>query len=84
MTHLWPEGEPIAVTSETDGTPRAFEWRGRTNLITGVAKRWRVDVGWWRQRVWREYYKLYTRTGLLVIIYHDLLTGRWYLQRLYD
>jgi hypothetical protein len=84
MTHLWPKGEPITVASETDGTLRAFEWRGHTNLVTGVVKRWRVDVGWWRQRVWREYFKLYTRTGLLVIIYHDLLTGQWYLQRLYD
>ena len=25
-----------------------------------------------------------TRTGLLAVIYRDLVTGRWYLQRLYD
>jgi len=84
MTHLWPEGEPIAVVSDADGTPRSFEWQGRTHSVTGTAKRWRVDEGWWRQRVWREYFKLYTHTGLLVIIYRDLLTGQWYLQRLYD
>jgi len=84
MPHLSPEGEPITVTSEVDGTPRAFEWRGHFHLVTGVAKRWRVDQGWWRRRIWREYYKLSTDTGLLVIIYRDLLTGQWYLQRLYD
>jgi hypothetical protein len=27
---------------------------------------------------------LSTDTGLLVIIYQDLLSGEWYLQRLYD
>ena len=49
-----------------------------------IAKRWRVDVDWWRVRVWREYFKLATGTGLLVVIYRDLLSGGWYLQRLYD
>jgi len=34
--------------------------------------------------VWREYFKLTTQTGLLVVIYLDLLNGKWYLQRLYD
>jgi hypothetical protein len=43
-----------------------------------------VDTGWWRLRVWREYFKLETDTGLLVIIYRNLLTDDWYFQRLYD
>jgi hypothetical protein len=37
-----------------------------------------------RWRVWREYFRLATRTGLLVVVYHDLLEDRWYLQRVYD
>ncbi len=74
----------MVVASDEGGTPRAFEWRGQIHPVGGIAKRWRVDWGWWRVRIWREYFKLYTRTGLLVIVYHDLLTGRWYLQRLYD
>jgi hypothetical protein len=98
MTRLWPNGEPITVESDPDGAPRAFTWQGRTHLVQGIAKRWRVDTGWWHhpavspvpgrcgtnRRVWREYFKLSTRTGLLVILYRDLLTDRWYLQRLYD
>ena len=52
--------------------------------VQAVAKRWRVDQEWWQARIWREYFKLTTKTGLLVIIYRDLLTGDWYLQRLYD
>jgi hypothetical protein len=84
LTHLWPEGEPIAVVSDAVKTPRAFRWRGRSHQVQDVAKRWRVAVDWWRGRVWREYFKLTTDTGLLVIIYRDLPTGQWYLQRLYD
>ncbi len=41
-------------------------------------------MDWWRVRIWREYFKLTTGTGLLVVIYRDLLSGAWYLQRLYD
>ncbi len=84
MTRLWPNGEPITVEHSPDGAPRAFTWQGRTHPVQGIAKRWRVDTGWWRRRIWREYFKLSTRTGLLVILYRDLLTDRWYLQRLYD
>jgi hypothetical protein len=40
--------------------------------------------GWWRLRLWRDYYKLVTDTGLLVIVYYDLLEGKWYLQQLFD
>ena len=84
MTRLWPKGQPITTASDADGTPRSFEWQGRTHPVTGISKCWRVDTGWWRLRVWREYFKLETDTGLLVIIYRNLLTDDWYFQRLYD
>ncbi|MEA3459622.1 MAG: hypothetical protein U9R11_02940, partial [Chloroflexota bacterium] len=67
-----------------DAWPRSFEWRGRTHPVKEMCRRWRVDEGWWRSRIWREYFKLVTATGLLVVIYRDKLTDRWYLSRLYD
>lgn len=84
MTRLWAEAEPINVECNAPETPRAFVWRGKTHAVEGIAQRWRVDVDWWRRRVWREYFKLFTKSGLLVELYCDLLTGEWYLQRLYD
>lgn len=84
MTRLWPRGTPISVRIDAAATPRSFTWEGRTHWVQGVAKRWRVDQHWWRRRVWREYFKLATHTGLLVIVYRDLVSGQWYLQRLYD
>jgi len=84
MTYLWPQGELIEVASDELAAPLSFDWRGQSHPVQEIARRWRVDQDWWQRRVWREYFKLSTRTGLLVIIYRDLLTGRWYLQRLYD
>jgi hypothetical protein len=43
-----------------------------------------VDVNWWKLRIWREHFKLYTETGLLAVVYRDLLADEWYLQRVYD
>ena len=84
MTRLWLEGEWIAMTLDAEGRPSHFLWRGVTHHVQGIAKVWRVDEEWWRQRIWREYVKLYTREGLLLILYRDLLTERWFVQRLYD
>ncbi len=84
MTRLWSTGMSISVQSDALMTPQSFSWQGQTHQVQKIAKRWRVDQDWWQQRIWREYFKLTTRTGLLVIIYRNLLTGDWYLQRLYD
>jgi len=83
MTRLWPEGQPIDVVQE-EGRPASFSWRGQTHRVAQITQQWRVDVDWWRGRRWRTYYKLTTDTGLLVVLFQDLGTHVWYLQRLYD
>jgi hypothetical protein len=84
MTHLWPAGVPITVEYDDLLVPHAFTWQGRQYQVQVVTKRWRLDQGWWQQRIWREYFKLTTTDGLLLIVYRDLLSGGWYLQRVYD
>ena len=82
MTRLWPKGIPIQVQFDPD--PSRFTWQGQVHQVIDINKRWRVHTNWWLGRVWRDYYKLTTHSGLLVIIYHDLQTDGWYLQRLHD
>lgn len=96
MTRLWSPAEPIRVVTRasptkgsktrptSNGEPASFTWKGQTHPVAFITRAWRVDIDWWRERIWRANYKLSTETGLLVIIYQDLLTNRWYLQRLYD
>ncbi|UCC65452.1 MAG: hypothetical protein JSV36_10585 [Anaerolineae bacterium] len=85
MTRLWPEGEPLEVWHE-DTLPASFRWEGETHFILEVCNRWRVHARWWEpaETVWREYLKVATDTGLLCLIYRDLLSGGWFLARLYD
>ncbi len=84
MTRLWRDGSTILVRADEMGVPLSFTWQGHRHAVTKVTKRWRVDEEWWRRRIWREYFKLTTRSRMLVIVYRDLLTGQWCLQRLYD
>ena len=84
MTFHWPATTPLRVTTDKMGAPLRFWWQGYGYPVEEVLNRWRSDEDWWRKRVWREYFKVVTTTGLLVVLYRDLLTGKWYLQSLYD
>lgn len=84
MTRLWENRQPIEVTVDESGCPVSFKWNGTAYPITRVANTWIVDTGWWLRRIWRKHYKVATRSGMLAIIYHDLVTGKWYLQQIYD
>jgi len=84
MTRLWQQGQEIKVITDSEGVPISFQWNGRVHHILLISKHWRVHDGWWRREVWRHYFKLVTDSGLLCVIYHDLLKGSWYLQRIYD
>lgn len=74
MTRLWVAGVAVQMTA-SGGVPQRFVWRGQVYRLAWIANHWRV---------WRDYWKLVTRTDLLVVVYHDLPDGEWYLQRLYD
>lgn len=84
MTRLWPEGEAIQVIGDQPEGPRQLVWQGQTHPVAEITRHWRVQSDWWHEPLWRDYFKLTTTTGLLLIIYHDLLADQWYVQRLYD
>ena len=84
MTRFWPQGAAVSVQVDAAGRPTAFRWKGRRHPVAAVVRTWRVDTGWWRRRVWREYVTVVTTTGLLAVLYRDVEGGGWYLVRVYD
>lgn len=84
MTQLWVAGLPIKVWVNAEDAPQQLVWNETVHPVRAVVKHWRIDRGWWRLRIRRDYFKLETTTGLLVDVYQDLMTNRWYLQRWYD
>jgi len=84
MTRLWPQGVFVTVFTTQTGMPQVFVWGEITHQIAEISRQWVAN--WYEEGEWvrRVYYKLRTDTGLLVVIYQDVPTGQWVLQRLYD
>ena len=85
MTRLWADGEPVEVWGGQKA-PAGFAWQGARHGITGIRNRWRIHTRWWQpgEAIWREYVKVTTTSGLLCLLYRDLLAGGWFLARVYD
>ena len=85
MTHLIPTPlRAIRVERDPPGHLRGFHWHGESYEVASVASTWRIDEGWWVLRTWREYALVTTRQGQLVVLYRDLMTNRWYLERRFN
>lgn len=60
------EGQPLSV----DGEP-----------VEAVRETWLVDDRWWTEEpLRRRYWELVSAGGRNVVVYHDLVTGRWFTQ----
>jgi len=65
--------------------PAMFRWQDREHRVEHVSLHWRVHTNWWKEHEdWRDYWEVATDTGLLVILYHDLIDNVWRLERVYE
>jgi hypothetical protein len=68
---------PATVQAGPDGTPVKV---GRME-VNSLREEWRVEDRWWTARpVRRRYFELTLATGANVVVFRDLLSGRWYSQ----
>ena len=86
MTRFWPEGDPIDMVLDGQGSPLRFTWQGRSHRLQQVQQRWQIDTDWWSEegRIWRDYLAVTTADGLLCVIYYDFLQEGWYVGKVYD
>jgi hypothetical protein len=62
----WPDGMPAQVNGEA---------------VESLRESWLVEDRWWTaQPLRRRYWELVGERGRNVIVFHDLCSGRWYLQ----
>ena len=76
----------LAQVELAGGIPSRVNLAGGRRPVLRVCGRWRVVSDWWRTPVSREYWKLELGGPAEVVadLYRDLLTGEWWLSRLYD
>lgn len=72
--------EPAHVEEDARGFPIALRGR-RRQAVTAIGDRWRVDDEWWRAGpLSRLYFSVLLDSGQRLVIFKDLIDGRWYRQ----
>jgi hypothetical protein len=82
VTRVLRPPKRIDVTLGSAGRPtivrldRAFEH-------VSVLEQWHVSERWWNDPIDRAYMKVVGSTWI-ILIFHDLLSGDWFLERIFD
>jgi hypothetical protein len=82
MTRVMRPAAALRVREGAAGIPESIELFGVVSEVQ-VVERWRISERWWPQPIDREYLRV-TGPGWLALIFHDLLSGGWFLERIYD
>jgi len=84
MSKLFREPITLEVKEDIRNRPVAFLYKGTKEGVEEICEHWRVSREWWKNTTNREYFRVRTVRGIVCEMYRDLLTGAWYLQRVYD
>ena len=87
-----PDPRPIEVRTSPEGLPTILSWIEGSGLFSHTGNRrvyrvqciyehWRERRFWWAQPVERDYYRLEDNAGSVRLIYLDLRTAKWWLER---
>ncbi len=72
---------PVCVALDDSGIPVAVTEEGERRAVATINEVWRVDDEWWRQRIARRYTDMVLEGGAHVVVYQDLITGNWFIQK---
>jgi len=82
MTRVMRPAAALRVRESATGILESIELFGVVSEVQ-VVERWRISERWWPQPIDREYLRV-TGPGWLALIFRDLLSGGWFLERIYD
>lgn len=82
------EAAEVAVTPPAAPAPSAppapgevVGGGGRGRGVEEVVEEWRIDDEWWRTPIHRRYVEVVLEGGAHVVLFEDVMTGEWYLQK---
>jgi hypothetical protein len=74
----------IDVTTDENNFPCSFIWYKKIHPVATILDTWHLETAWWHIPSGRDYFRLITKTNMLVIIYRNCVTDTWFLRHLYD
>lgn len=69
------------VRVNDQGHPTSLVRDGAEVPVEEIRELWRIDDEWWRSPIIRCYADVILSGGKRVILYQDLVTGDWWIQR---
>lgn len=82
MAKFFNPAIPIKVQESSNRYPIGFIYNRKPAKVRQINRQWRIREGWWHNEAVREYFQLET-SRFVCMIYRDMLTGKWFLQRIY-
>jgi len=71
----------VEVELDANRQPAAVKTLDGVRTIECVNETWRLDDEWWRQPISRCYYEVVLDKGRHVVLFEDLVTGEWFVQK---
>jgi protein ImuB len=76
---------PLEVVSVVpDGAPIRFRYEQQQHVVTQYWGPERIETGWWRRPVRRDYYQIETTAAERYWLFRALADGRWFLQGTFE
>ena len=79
---------PVRVKVKLDdrGRPKTIEDDNEgggsgVRRVESIIETWRIDDEWWRRPISRECFEVVLEGGAHVVVFEDLITGNWFVQR---
>jgi nucleotidyltransferase/DNA polymerase involved in DNA repair len=72
-----PAPEPIEVRTGEDGYPSALVRNNSWKRVATIDLHWRLEGDWWWGEGRKDYYKVVTRTGEILVLFHESKEDRW-------
>lgn len=70
----------MTVRVDTHQRPAVLTIDGQRQRVEKIEDDWVIEDEWWRAPIHRIYYQVVLENSVRETVYHDVLTGDWYLQ----
>ncbi len=70
----------IEVLTNGLGEPAEVVRNGKRSQVAAIPSSWRIDDEWWRERISRQYFQVELEDGLVMTVFNDLVSDKWYQQ----
>lgn len=72
----------VQVELDEQRRPTVIKWPAKSEKrVESIGENWRMDDEWWRQPIVRRYVEVVLEGGGRAVLFEDLISGEWFVQK---